>query len=343
MHNKHITKEQCTKILEDNGGKVADKARTILLDDLALKELRSPLEFIAKNWRDPLTPALMALSCEAVGGHQEDTHETSLAMSLINLSFHIWDDIIDKAPLKLFKPTLFGKFGEATTLIIGGLSAAKAFTILNQMNTEKAKHQTITNLFWNLCAKMAQAETVNLKTREQETLTSREKLQKIKKESTADLETCTKIGAIIGNGSENEIKHLGKYGYCLGIILELWKEFHVAVNLTSELAEKIRTGAMPYPLLWAREHSEKIRNKLDRLANKNNIQQACIKEIVEAALETKAYDNTVKKIRRFAKKAEAELSEANINNDAARMLQMFVVVQPRLFVESLPKLHVFES
>jgi geranylgeranyl pyrophosphate synthase len=341
MHHKHNTKEQSTKILEDHGGKVADKAKTILLEDPALKELRQPLEFISKHWRDPLTPALMALSCEVVGGNPEDTHETALAMSLINLSFHIWDDIIDKASLKLFKPTLFGKFGEATTLIIGGLSAAKAFTILNQMNFEKTKHQTITNLFWKLCAKMAQAETVNLKTRSQQKLTSREKLWKIKTEATADLETCLKIGAIIGNGSENEIKHLGKYGYYLGIILELWKEFHISVNLTSELAEKIRTGAMPYPFLWAMEHSEKIRKKLDALSNKKTIEQVCIKEIVEDFLETKAYDNTVKAIRRFIKKAKEELKETN-ENDAVRTLQSFIEAQSQCFVESIPTLQACE-
>ncbi len=336
MHDKHTTKEQCTKILEDNGGKVADKARTILLKDPALKELRQPLEFIAKNWRDLRTPAMMSLSCEAVGGRPKETHETALAMSLVNLSFHIWDDIIDKAPLKLFKPTLYGKFGEATTLIIGGLSAAKAFTILNQMNMEKTKHKTITNLFWKLCTKMAQAETINLKTRDQRKLTSREKLQKIKTEATADLETCLKIGAIIGNGSENEIKHLGKYGYFLGIILELWKEFHVAVNLTSELAEKIRTNSLPYALLWAKERSEKIRKNLENPENKDTIEPFCIKVIVKDLLETKAYTNTLKTIQKFAKKAKAELSEAKSNN-ATQILKLFAEAQPRLFVESLPK------
>ena len=68
MYEKNNIEERCDKILEDNGGKIADKARTILLEDPALKDLRPPLEFISKNWRDLLTPALMSLSCEAVGG-----------------------------------------------------------------------------------------------------------------------------------------------------------------------------------------------------------------------------------------------------------------------------------
>ncbi len=97
MSIKSNLKKLCQKILEDNGGKVADRSNRILIEDPALKELRSPLEFISKTWRDPLTPSMMALSCEAVGGQPEKTCEAALAMSLMQLSFYIWDDIIDKA------------------------------------------------------------------------------------------------------------------------------------------------------------------------------------------------------------------------------------------------------
>ena len=97
-------------------------------------------------------------------------------MSLMNLSFYIWDDIIDKAPLKLFKPTLFGKFGEGTALIIGGLASAKAFSILNQMDVDKAKHQTVNKLFWNFLVKMAKAETVSLRLRSQKNSSPRREI-----------------------------------------------------------------------------------------------------------------------------------------------------------------------
>jgi geranylgeranyl diphosphate synthase type II len=341
MNKKYNIEERCRKILEDNGGAIADKARTILLEDPVLKDLRLPLEFIAKNWRDPLTPALMRLSCEAVGGRPEETYEVALAMSLMNLSFCIWDDIIDKAPLKLFKPTLFGKFGESTALIIGGVASAKAFSILNQMDVDKVKRQTVTKLFWDLWTKMAQAETVSLRFQGRENLSAKKKFWKIKKEAT-DMETCLKIGATIGNGSESEINQLGRYGLCLGIILELWKDFQVSVNLTLELAEKIRRGALPYSLLRARERSEKIRKELDNLTNKNAIDQSYIKEIVKDTLEIKTLDNTLKAIRRLTKKAKQELIKMK-RNSATRTLQLFIETQPRLFIESLSTLQPYEN
>ena len=339
MCGKYTVKERCDRILEDNGGIVADRARRILLEDAALKELRPPLEFVSKNWRDPLTPSLIALSCEAVGGRSDVTYEAALAMSLMTLSFNIWDDIIDKAVSKVFKPTLLGKFGEGIALMIVGLASAKAFSILNQMDADKLKRQTLTKLFWDLWAKMVKAETVNLRLRSQGNVSPRKKLWVIKMHA-AYLETCLRIGAVLGNGSEDEVRHLARYGLYLGIILELWKDFDSSINLTLELAEKIRSGALPYSLLWARKRTEKIQKKLENLANRNTIEPSDIKEIVEDTLETKVLNNTMKIIRKFTKRAGEEIFRLKKKNKATQTLKIFLEAQPQLFIESLLTLQV---
>jgi len=279
---------------------------------------------------------MISLSCAAVGGCPKNTHEAALAMSLMSLSLYIWDDMIDKARLKLFKPTLFGKFGEGTALIVGGLASAKAFSILNQMNIDKVKRCTVTKLLWDFLVKMAQAETASLRLRNQKVLSAKKKFWKIKTEAT-DLETCLRIGAVLGNGSDSEIQHLGKYGLYLGMILELRKDIHVSINMTAGLAERIRTGALPYSLLWARERSEKIRNKLGDLSNKNSIKQTHIKEIVEDALDTKMLDHILRITNRLAKKARDELANLE-SNHATRTLQLFIDAQPLLLIRRLHKL-----
>ena len=118
MDSKNSKQELCRRILEENGGSTADKTRTMLLKDPALKNLQAPIEFLSRNWRDPLTPAMTNLACVTVGGNPEDSQEAAAAMSLINLSFRVWDDIIDKTATRSFKPTLYGKFGEGTALTV---------------------------------------------------------------------------------------------------------------------------------------------------------------------------------------------------------------------------------
>lgn len=336
MYEKYNAEKLCRKILEDNGGMIADKARTILLEDPALKDLRTPLEFVSKNWRNPLTSAMIKLSCEAVGGQPEETHEVALAMSLMSLSVYLWDDIIDKAALKSFKPTLSGKFGEDTALVIGGLALAKAFLFLNQMNLDEVMYNSISKLLWQLWAKMSRVETVSLRLRSRGHVSAKKKFWKIKMEA-SDMETCLEIGAILGRGSEIKVKHLGRYGLFLGMILELRKDAYVSLNLTSDLAQRIRNGALPYSLLWASEHSEKILKKLANLGNKTTIEPSDIKGVVEQVLKTGAIGNTMEIIKKLAKKAKAELIEVE-KNRATQTLQLFVEAQCSVFINSLSTL-----
>jgi geranylgeranyl pyrophosphate synthase len=337
MAQKQTAKEQIQKILEDNGGKTANKATNILLHDPALKELKPELEFISKNWRDPLRPAMIKLACEAVEGKPQETEEVAMAMSLMNLTFYLWDDMVDKAPSRLFNPTLFGRFGEGPALIMGGLASAKAFTILNQAKLDEAKRRTIATLFWNMWAKMAKTEAVNLRTRENQ-YSAKDKLLKIRAEAEADLENCLKMGAVIGNGSENAVKSLGKYGLYVGIILELQHDFQVSVNLTLELADKVRMGALPYTLLCAKEDSQDLQKNIKDIAYKKNIGPQEIEKIVQGILAAKMVDTIEKTIEKLTKKAVEELIVTKKKN-ATKALRSFAEVQPQFFKESLQQLY----
>jgi geranylgeranyl pyrophosphate synthase len=333
MYQKNRNWESCLKTLEDNGGFIADKATKILLDDPALKDLHEPLEFVSKNWRDPLRPALMALSCESVGGDSNNTHNAALAISLMNLSFYLWDDIIDKAPSRMFKPTLVGKFGENTALIVGGLASAKAFTILNQANTDKEKQQKVTKLMWNHWTKVAQAETLSLKSRGKN-YTSEDKFLKIEMEAAANLGICMKIGAVLGNGSESAIEHLGLYGKCLAIIIDLRNDLRVTLNLTLELDQKIATGTLPYSLLRAKEHSVTTAELLEEVVKKKQLDPEDAQTIVASVMETKVLKRIKLLTNRLTKKAVAELHELQ-QNTATQTLKSLVEAQLQLLTESL--------
>ena len=337
---KHNSKEtdkatrKCNKILENHGGLIAEKSNSMMINDPTLKDLKKPLEFISKNWRDPLTPSLIALSCEAVGGNPKDTYDTALAISLFNLSFFLWDDIIDHSYSKVFKPTLSGKFGSSIALITGGMVSAKAFSILNKIKFKQTKKNAINRLVWNLLSVMAKVEVRSLAIRNQGKYSSENKLWKIKTES-IDPETCLRIGAIIGEGSMNEIDSLGKYGSSLGTILGLINDFRVSLNLTLELADKIRLKVLPYSLLLASERSKTLKKRLDHLINKNDIDPVSVKLVVTDMLETSVFEDIQKKVDFFVQEAKVSLNGLKENN-ATIALRSFIELQPKFFVESIP-------
>jgi len=330
MSVKSNLDELCRRILEEKGGEIADKAKTMLLQESGLDELKDPLEYTANYWRDPLTPSLVILSCEAVGGELNDaTYQTALAVTLMSLTFNLWDDIVDKTVYKKFVPTVLGKYGEGTTLIIGGLASAKAFSILSAIRLEDKKRQSIMKLIWDYWVKLAKAEVKNATLKKRGAVNSEEKLKVIEMQS-VNLETAMKVGATLGNASEEEMRHLGNYGRYLSMILELRKDFNVSLNLTLELAEKIRSGALTYTLLWAKEHSEKVKHYLTHF--KNTVKPEDIKKLVELIIEARALENIKNLIVRLTHNAKLELLKIK-NRKKIGMLKFFLESQPKIFDE----------
>ncbi|MCW4030130.1 MAG: polyprenyl synthetase family protein [Candidatus Bathyarchaeota archaeon] len=319
-------------ILREYGQDIADKARNILLEDPSLNQIEEPLQFIKTNWLD-LTPALMRLSCLAVGGQKNDVDDAALAMCLTNLSFTTWDDIIDNARYKSFKPTVYGKFGQAQALILGGLSTAKAFLIFADAKMENGKKTAVSKIMWQLWTSMATEETNSIKMRQQENQTSKAKLLKIESES-INLATITKIGAIIGNGSLEEQEALEKYGCELGIILALKQDFHVSLNFTVELVQKINENRLPYSFLWAQEQSNSLAGAIQGLKNKQSVDPCVLSELITVFLSTGAFRHISNMIEEHTRQALEAISKIK-RTDVSTALATFADIQSQIFWESV--------
>ena len=327
----------CNKILEENGGAISDQARILLLEDPALSALRDPLTFISSNWRDPFTPSIVKLSCEATGSEACDIGDVSLALSLIHLSFSIMDDIIDRSTSKFFRPTLYGKYGEETALVIGGLASAKAFCVLEKYNLKDKHRSHVVDLVWHLCATMSTVEMNSLKLRTQRVYSSLDKLNKIESEA-IDTQLCSEIGATLGNGSDTELYHLGLYGRYFGTILGLWNDFRVSTNLSLELAERIKNERLTYCLLLACERSKNFRKKLDNIISKKSFDPQSIKIVVKDMLTTGVLKEIKKNIGDCAQNAKEALEPLKVNR-GSQTLQFLVELQPGFFLESISMLN----
>jgi geranylgeranyl pyrophosphate synthase len=175
-------KQKFQEILESHGGETANRSVEQLLEDPQLAPMKHFTDFIFKNWRDCFIPTLMNLGCQFVGGNPCDTEEFAVSLSLMNLSFRIWDDVIDETASRTLRSTFVGEFGSSNALIYGGTVSAKAFTILSKASAEKAKKEAINELIWSYWAMMAKAETKDLAARAN-TYNASQKLGKIKEEA----------------------------------------------------------------------------------------------------------------------------------------------------------------
>ena len=332
MRVKSSLEEQCRRIFEKKGGKIADEARFILLKEESLKRLRSDLEYVSQYWRDPATPSMIILTCEAVGGKPDrNVHQAALAMTLINLGINLWDDILDNTVQKRFTPTLVGRSGEGVALIVGVLAQAKAFQILHEIDLDKKKSHALMQIVWNYLKDLAEAEIANAELKKRLDVSPEEKLRVIEMQGES-LRVLSNIGGLLGNGSKDELKHLANYMKYLSMILDLIKDFKTSINLTFDLAEKIKRKSLLYTILLAKKHSKELSDYL--ICINECIKPEDIKEIVRMTLETNIIERLEKLLTSLTNKGVKALGNLDTNT-ATQTLKFLLTSQTKAFMKML--------
>jgi len=255
-HEKTITKKlvgQTRKLLEEKGRESLEAAKKLVLEEnIECGEIREALQYFMKQyWQDLTTPTLLSLSCEAVGGHSEDVRSTAVPLIMISGAIDIHDDIVDRSKTKDGRATVVGKFGQEIALLVGDFLLGKGFILLNNAceGMGNTKFSLIMENIKNAFSELADAESLEILLQRKKTVKPDEYLHVVRKKA-ADVEGLMKVGAIIGGGSAEEIKTLGKYGRCLGTLSILRDDFIDLMDF-EELRHRIRYECLPFPLLYA--------------------------------------------------------------------------------------------
>ena len=87
------------------------------------------------------------------------------------------------------------------------------------------------------------------------------------------------IGAIIGNGTPQQIENLGQYGKTLGVLMTIREEF---INMfePEELTNRFKNECLPLPILYAFKDVA-LKQKILEFLEKDEITEAKLDEILE--------------------------------------------------------------
>jgi geranylgeranyl pyrophosphate synthase len=240
------------RLLEEKGRDSLETAkRIILVEKVECKEMREALEyFMTQYWHDLTTPTLLSLACEAVGGDADDTKPIAIPLIIISGAMDIHDDIIDGSKTKDDRATVTGKFGRNIALITGDFLLGTGFVLLN-----KACKIISTTKFWriitcikNALSEIAGAEALEISLQKKHIIKPEEYLYLVRKKA-ADIQGLMEVGSVIGDGSKEEFKTLGKYGRCLGM-LSILRDDLIDLNDPKEIRHRISRECLPFPLLY---------------------------------------------------------------------------------------------
>ncbi|MCK4478031.1 polyprenyl synthetase family protein [Candidatus Bathyarchaeota archaeon] len=285
---KSVTEETGEKLLEKvrrlceneglEGWKLAQK--TMLKEKADSPKLQEIIEYMMLKYKpDYFRPALLSFCCKAVGGNPKTTIPTGAALTLFAWAIGIHDDIIDRSRMKNKHPTVLGKFGKDLALILSDVLFFKGFTLLRKtLDSEISVGRLVEILetIEKIWFEQSAGETLEIQSRGSTDVTSKACLEKIRMRA-SEMEACTRIGGILGDGSRKQIEDLGAYGRLVGMMSILRNELIDMLEFNM-LRHRIRRESLPLPIIYALQ-DQRIRPQLISLITKSKLTKRDLRNI----------------------------------------------------------------
>jgi geranylgeranyl diphosphate synthase type I len=271
-------------------------------------EAREALKDYAKYWNDTTHPGIISIICDAVGGTPEDAVPMQVAMLLLTAAIDIHDDILDQTLMKNGKPTIYGKFGKDTALLLGDALLVESFILLNKYGYDlpKESFKAVIENVETFIFEVGNAHLLEAALKEKLSI-SPEKYMEILKKKASIMAGLAKIGAIVGNGSIKEIEAFGEYGKILGILIAIREEF-VDLFEIDELRNRLKTGCLPLPILYALDDPT-VNNILSMLDS-----DECVPKLIEAIFGNHNVKNLKRLMHNLADQALSIVDQLKLQN-----------------------------
>ncbi|MDI9644212.1 MAG: class 1 isoprenoid biosynthesis enzyme [Candidatus Verstraetearchaeota archaeon] len=262
----------------------------------------------------------MVMACRAVGGIPESVVPAAKALVLAGGAFDLHDDIVDGSYIRTEKcrKTTLGIFGKEVTLLIGDAFLIEGLCHLVDLRETlpRERVELVVETIKNGLYELGSAEIEELRLVRNLDVSPNDYL-KIVRMKAADVESYTRIGGIIGGGSEEEIDALGEFGRLLGMIVILRDDIEDTFNDRFELASRITKESLPLPVIFALE-DEAIRSKIRSFIENNRFES--LKEIVDLVEKNKGFQKTKSTIEDYVSRSKELLAKVR---DPRELLSLF--------------------
>ena len=230
------------------------------------KELYEPISYTLLQSGKRLRPVLCLLANEMFGGDEREALWPALALETFHNFTLIHDDIMDKAPLRRGKETVYQKWNADIAILSGDAMLAKAF----QYALKPQKGAELAQLLGKVAIEICEGQQMDLNFETQGNVTLDDYLVMIRLKTAVLLATALQMGATVAGAKEADIQHLYDFGINLGMSFQLQDDI---LDLYSDVAVfgkrhggDIADNKKTYLYLKALElASEKDRKRLEQL------------------------------------------------------------------------------
>ncbi len=214
--------------------KYIEKIDQALEKELSLyseSEFIEPLKYSLDSGKR-IRPIILTLAAESVGNIDENTLAAACAIEFLHMESIIHDDIIDNETMRRQKDPFHIKYGYNTSVLTGDFVLGLILAISSRLDNARITKDLATTAML-----MSEGEMIESRLETSEDVTFDDYLKVIEYKTATAFEAAARIGAIISNGAEEQVKALTEYGKNIGIAYQIrddlldWKNEDKLFNL----------------------------------------------------------------------------------------------------------------
>ncbi len=243
------------------------------LDLYSWSEFYIPLRYASEGGKR-IRPLILILSAETISSNKrltteatEDMFLASCAIELLHTESVIHDDIIDKEDYRRGKPSFHVKYGYNSSILTADFVLGIILNIITKLNNAKISAELS-----KAATKMSEGEMMEIKLTKDLILKDDDYIKVVENKTASLFEAASKIGSLLGEGTEEEISAMGNFGHLLGIAYQIhddimdWNNedrlFNILVRNNKESVEFIERMENLYM-----SYSSKAKNELKKISD----------------------------------------------------------------------------
>jgi octaprenyl-diphosphate synthase len=187
------------------------------LDSYSWSEFYTPLRYACDGGKR-IRPLILVLSAEAIKGKRPDgdAYLAASAIELLHTESIIHDDIIDEEHTRRGKPSFHVKYGYNSSILTADFVLGVILSI-----GSKLKNPRVLNELSNAATRMSEGEMTEIRLNKAPEITEHDYIKVLDYKTASLFESSAKIGTILGDGTEEQIRSMTSFGHLLGIAYQI--------------------------------------------------------------------------------------------------------------------------
>jgi len=187
------------------------------------KNLYAPIQYTLENGGKRIRPLLVLMSANSFEAEYKNTLPAAAAIEIFHNFTLLHDDIMDNAPIRRGKASVYKKWGENIAILSGDTMLVLAYKMLEAYDGQVYKQ--LTSLLNKTAIEVCEGQQMDMDFETRQDVKIAEYLEMIRLKTAVLLGAALQFGGLVAQANDNDLKHISEFGVKLGLAFQIQDDY----------------------------------------------------------------------------------------------------------------------